>query len=66
MIDRIGTGAASVYFTLRGDRRIFVVGSADDPRVLLARSGDRVAFRAAADESGRFAVSAFRDGSLGP
>jgi hypothetical protein len=66
VIDRIGTGAASVYFTLRGDRRIFVIGSTDDPRALLARSGDRVAFRATPDESGRFAVSAFRDGSLGP
>jgi hypothetical protein len=66
VIDRIATAGASVYFTLRGDRRIYVVGAGDDPRVLLARAGDRVAFHAAPDEAGRFAVSGFRDGSLAP
>ena len=35
MIDRIASAGAAVCFTLRGDRRIYVVGSGDDPRVVL-------------------------------
>ncbi len=65
-IDRIGGAGAEIYFTLRGDPRIFVIASSDDPHVVLARAGDRVGFHASPDVAGRFVVSGFQDRSLAP
>lgn len=64
-VDRIAAGGGAVYFTLAGGRSIFVL-TTTDPYALLARSGDRVSFRASTDAGGRLAVSAFRDESLAP
>lgn len=44
IVDRIAALAASVYFTLRGQRQIYVYDAHDDAAALLARSGDRVRF----------------------
>jgi hypothetical protein len=65
-IDRIANAGGVIYFTLQDDRHIFVLSQADDPRVLLARSGDRVTFHASPDASGRLTVRDFRDRSLPP
>jgi hypothetical protein len=45
VLDRVAAGSdGSVYFTLQGDARVYVVSAAGDAAALLARSGDRVAF----------------------
>jgi hypothetical protein len=44
VIDRIATAGTMVYFTLRGSRQLYAADAANDPRPLLARSGDSVRF----------------------
>jgi hypothetical protein len=65
-VDRIATApSGAVYFTLHGDARIFTLDARDAPTALLARAGDRVAFRTlATDRSGFTATTGFRDGTL--
>jgi hypothetical protein len=64
-IDRISPASnGAIFFTLQGKRQIFSV-DASDPAALLARSGDRVQFRAAAPPSGAVAIArGFRDSQL--
>jgi hypothetical protein len=66
-IDRIALGpGGSLYFTLRGSRRIFAL-DATAPQALLARNGDRVRFRAAPANAGELPKARdFRDAALGP
>jgi hypothetical protein len=65
-IDRIASGAnGTLYFTLKGSRRIFSVDGSADPAVLLARPGDRVFFRSGSSENGEIPrVADFRDTAL--
>jgi len=63
-IDRIASSNGTLYFTLRGEPAIFALTPGDDPRALLARSGDRVTFRSVRDASGRLAVQQFHDAGL--
>jgi hypothetical protein len=63
-VDRIASESGTIYFTLRGERAIFTLVAADDPRVLLVRAGDRVTFRAVADASGRLVAQDFDDRML--
>jgi len=66
-VDRIATGPdGTVYLTLRGDRRIFTLSAHDAPSALLARSGDRVRFRAAAASGGFASIEQFVDSALVP
>jgi hypothetical protein len=63
-IDRFANAGGRVYFTLRERRGVYTVVDPSDPDLLLARSGDRVSFAAARDESGALLVRDFRDGSI--
>ncbi len=66
-IDRIATSGTTVYFTLRGSSQIYVLDAADDPRALLARSGDSVRFSTAPSPGSALRqASNFSDGSLVP
>jgi hypothetical protein len=67
-IDRIAAAPTGVlYFTLRGARRIYTIDSRDVPQALLARSGDRVAFRSLATATSGFTTASdFADRSLVP
>jgi hypothetical protein len=65
-IDRIAAANGAIYFTLTNARGIFTLTAADDPRALLARSGDRVTFVASPDAGGRLLAREFRDRSLLP
>ena len=67
IIDRIATEGTTVYFTLRGSRRLYAADATNDPRALLARSGDRVDFSVAASDGSRIPVARdLRDGALAP
>jgi hypothetical protein len=55
-----------VYLTLQGSRQIFTLSSHDAPAALLARPGDRVRFRRAANAGGFAAAEDFQDSVLGP
>ncbi|GAC1402412.1 MAG: hypothetical protein NVSMB64_02210 [Candidatus Velthaea sp.] len=63
-IDRFTNSAGRIYFTLRERRGIFTIGEANDPNVLLARSGDRVSFTAIPDAGGLLSVRDMRDYAL--
>ncbi len=66
-IERVATGPdGTVYLTLQGSRQIFTLSSHDAPAALLARPGDRVSFRRAANAGGFAAAEDFRDTVLGP
>ncbi len=66
-IERVATGPdGTVYLTLQGSRQIFTISSHDAPAALLARPGDRVRFRRAANAGGFAAAEDFRDTVLGP
>ena len=64
-IDRIATGGSSIYFTLRGDRRIFSIRDLTNPDALLARSGDHVEFSIEGEDAGLASVREFRDRDVG-
>ena len=66
-IERIAAGPGdSIYFTLRGSRQIFGIDGATAP-ALLARSGDRVSFRAAPARDGSISKARdFQDAALAP
>jgi hypothetical protein len=65
VIERIATAGSTVYFTLRGERRVYAADASGDPRALLARSGDRVEFALEpGPEQGVAAVRDFTDGAL--
>jgi hypothetical protein len=65
VIDRVATGPdGTVYFTLRGDRRIVTVAAHDAPAALLARPGDRVRFRRGAAAGGFSGAQDFVDAAL--
>ena len=65
-VDRIAAApGGSLYFTLRGSRRIFSLEAAA-AQALLARSGDRVRFRAVPARDGSIPKARdFRDAALG-
>jgi hypothetical protein len=64
VIDRIAAAPnGTLYFTLRGSRRVYAVDVKDDPAALLARSGDRVRFRAGPQGT---AAAGFSDMELAP
>ena len=64
-LDRVATTAAgTLYFTLRGDRRIYAVDAHDDASALLARGGDRVRFSWSRGADGRASATDFVDGAL--
>lgn len=65
-IDRIAAApSGTVYFTLRGNPRIYTIESHDAPVALLARSGDRIRFRSLPSRAGAFAAaSEFSDAVL--
>ena len=66
-IERVATGPdGTVYLTLQGSRQIFTLSSHDAPAALLARPGDRVRFRRAANAGGFAAAEDFQDSVLGP
>lgn len=62
-IDRIANTGAGVYFTLRGEHRIYRVADPAGVEALLARSGDRVRFDPQDDAQG-FLARNFRDLTL--
>ncbi|MBV8150308.1 MAG: hypothetical protein JO101_04330 [Candidatus Eremiobacteraeota bacterium] len=64
-LDRIAQTGAAIYFTLRGDRRIFSLHDLGSPDAVLARSGDRVAFSIQGEEGGMTLTRDFHDISLG-
>jgi hypothetical protein len=66
VLDRVGAGPdGAIYFTLRGDARVYAVSAGNDPGTLLARSGDHVVFRVSAPESnGAFKTLDFTDAAL--
>ena len=63
-IDRIAVLGTSVYFTVRGERRIFSYDARTDAAALLARSGDRVRFSWEPQSGGNASVSKFVDSAL--
>ncbi len=65
-IDRIGMAGTRLFFTLRGDPRIYALAASDDPRTILARSGDRATFDAVPNDDGTYAVQHFRDRNFAP
>jgi hypothetical protein len=66
-LDRVATAGTTLYFTLRGSRSVYAFDASNDPRGLLARSGDRVRFSSAPAAGGALpAVRDFQDASLGP
>ena len=62
-IDRI-SGGTTIYFTLRGDRRVYSVRDAANPSILLARGGDRVEFSIEGSVGGVTIVHDFRNGNV--
>jgi len=54
----------TVYFTLRGNGRMYAADSRDDPAVLLMRPGDAVRFHAAPPTSGADRVDHLRDAAF--
>ncbi|MBC5810342.1 MAG: hypothetical protein GIW95_05765 [Candidatus Eremiobacteraeota bacterium] len=64
-LDRVAASGGLVYFTVRGDRRVYALEVSGDAFPLLARSGDRVQFRSGAKAGAAIAASAFKDFSLG-
>ena len=65
-IDRIAAApSGTVYFTLRGNSRIYTIEAHDAPVALLARSGDRIRFRSLPVRAGTFAAASdFSDAVL--
>jgi hypothetical protein len=65
-IDRIATGAnGTIYFTMRGSNKIFMLDDPNDPNALLARPGDSVTFRSGIGVNGELPhASDFRDMAL--
>ncbi|GAC1503392.1 MAG: hypothetical protein NVS1B14_08740 [Vulcanimicrobiaceae bacterium] len=64
-IDRISADARNLFFTLRGQRRVYRVENAL-PEALLARGGDRVEFEAQRDAQGMWIARRFTDRMLQP
>lgn len=58
-IDRLAVAAGGVYFTLRGEHRIYRVEDPAGPAALLARSGDRTRFLAIPDAQGNWTARGF-------
>ena len=64
-IDRIAFSGTTVYFTLRGAKQLYSAVASNDPRTLLARSGDRVDFTLVPDAASPIpAVRDLRDEAL--
>jgi hypothetical protein len=64
-IDRIAFSGTTVYFTLRGAKQLYSADASNDPRPLLARSGDRVDFTLVPDAASPIpAVRDLRDEAL--
>jgi hypothetical protein len=66
VLDRIAVSGTTVYFTLRGAKQLYSADAANDPRPLLARSGDRVEFSLEPGDAATTipAVRDFSDGAL--
>lgn len=66
-IDRIAGASGMLYFTLRGSRQIFSLDATSNAAALLARSGDRVRFDAAAGKDRTISIATnFSDEALAP
>jgi hypothetical protein len=64
-IDRLAFSGTTVYFTLRGAKQLYSADASNDPRTLLARSGDRVDFTLVPDAASPIpAVRDLRDEAL--
>jgi hypothetical protein len=64
-IDRVAVAPdGSVYLTLRGARRMYVVDSHVAPEALLARSGDHVTFKVDPTDGGSAHAEDFNDAAL--
>ncbi len=64
-LDRIVIAGTNVYFTVRGERRIYTYDAHADAAALLARSGDRVAFTWEGSSGGFAIVTKLADEALG-
>lgn len=62
-LDRVSSFGSDVYFTLRGEHRIYRVAGAA-PQALLARTGDRVRFSPLLDAQGNWMARTFTDLAL--
>jgi hypothetical protein len=65
-LERIAVLGTSVYFTVRGERRIFTYEARDDAAALLARSGDRIRFVWRPTAGGYGSVTSLVDAALAP
>jgi hypothetical protein len=66
-LDRVAASGTTLYFTLRGSKRLYELDASNDPHGLLARSGDRVRFRSAPANAGPIPlVLDFSDEALAP
>jgi hypothetical protein len=64
-IDRIAAAPdGSVYLTLRGARRMYVIDGQGTPQALLAHSGDRVTFKVDPSGTGPARAENFSDAAL--
>ncbi len=65
VVDRVAQSGTSIYFTVRGDPRAFVLHDAANPTALLMHSGDRVKFVIQGEDTGSTSIRDFKNLSLG-
>ncbi len=63
-VDRVAQSGTSIYFTVRGSPRAFVLHDTANPAALLMRSGDRVTFVVQGEDTSATSVRDFQNTSL--
>jgi hypothetical protein len=65
VVDRVAQGGSSIYFTVRGNERVFVLRDAANPAALLMHGGDRVKFVIQGEDANSTSIRDFQNLSLG-
>jgi hypothetical protein len=65
VVDRVAQGGSSIYFTVRGNQRVFVLRDAANPAALLMHGGDRVKFVIQGEDANSTSIRDFQNLSLG-
>ncbi|HXF33695.1 MAG TPA: hypothetical protein VN603_03920, partial [Candidatus Acidoferrales bacterium] len=65
VVDRVAQGGTSIYFTVRGNQRVFVLRDAANPAALLMHGGDRVKFVIQGEDANSTSIRDFQNLSLG-